>query len=217
MKVVAYIRVSTAKQDLSMDAQRNLIERYAAYREHEVVAFVTDPDVSGKVPIAEREGGGKMLGLLHDGEAHGVIVTKLDRLSRDLPDFASTLGLFRKRGWSIAALDLDIDTATANGEMVANMLINLSQWERRTISERTKTALAELKRQGKPVGRPAVTSLDSDVVNYITMRRGEGARVSVIARELNEAGHTPPTGKQFYPSSVAKLLKRVADAAPQAV
>lgn len=205
MKVVAYIRVSTAKQVLSMDAQRNLIERYAAYREH-------DPDVSGKVPIAEREGGAHLLCLAHDGEAHGVIVTKLDRLSRDLPDFASTLALFRKRGWWIAAPDLDIDTAKPNGEMVANMLINLSRWERRMISERTTTALAELKRQGKPIGRPAATSLDSDVVNYITMRRGEGARVSVVAREINEAGHAPPAGKQFYPSSFAKPSKRVADA-----
>lgn len=214
MKVAAYIRVSTNKQDLSMAAQRDLIERYAAYREHEVVAWITDPDTSGKVPIAKREGGAQMLALLESGEAHGVIVTKLDRLSRDVPDFATTLARFRLNGWTIAALDLDIDTATANGEMIANMVINLSQWERRTISERTKTALAELKRQGKPVGRPSKTDLKGEVVNYITMRRDEGARISQIARELNEAGHTTAHGNRFYPSTVAKLIERVAAHTP---
>ena len=209
MKVIAYLRVSTDRQDLSMDAQRGLIERWAAYRENEIVAWLSDPDVSGKTPIAERDGGREALRLLAAGEADGIVVTKLDRLSRDVADFAATLKQFREKGWTIAALDFDIDTATTNGEMFANMLINLSQWERRTISDRTRAALAELKRQGKPVGRPALMRLDSPEVRYVERARARGESVSSIARELNQLGFKPPKGKQFYPASVAKLFTRL--------
>lgn len=125
-----------------------------------------------------------------DKEADGVVVTKLDRLSRDVANFAGLLKQFRKKGRTVATLDLDIDTATANGEMIAHVLISLAQWERRIMGEQTKGALAELGRQGKHIGKPAITQLHSDLVNYITMRRGEGAGVSLIARELNEAGHS---------------------------
>lgn len=209
MRFIAYLRVSTDKQDISMSAQRDQIERWAAFREHEIVAWLSDPDTSGKLTIAEREGGAQMLDLLKHKKAEGVIVTKLDRLSRNLPDFAATLDDFRAKGWKIAALDMDIDTATANGEMVANMLITLSQWERRTISERTKSALAELKRQGRPVGRPALMALDSPAVRYVERARERGETPSQIARELNALEFKPPKGAQFYPASVTKILKRL--------
>ncbi|WP_109211119.1 MULTISPECIES: recombinase family protein [Microbacterium] len=208
-RIIAYLRVSTDRQDLSMDAQRDLIERWAAYRECQIVAWITDPDVSGRTCIAEREGGAKMLAMLTAKEADGIVVTKLDRLSRDVADFAATLKQFREKGWTIAALDFDIDTATTNGEMFANMLINLSQWERRTISDRTKAALAELKRQGKSVGRPALVPLDAPEVQYIDRARRRGETVSQIAAELNALGFTPPRGKQFYPASVQKLIQRL--------
>lgn len=210
MRVVAYLRVSTDQQDTSMSAQRDLIERWAAYREHDIVAWLSDPDTSGGTGLADREGGREVLRMLHGKEAEGVVVTKLDRLSRDVADFATVLKQFRKKGWSVATLDLDIDTATTNGEMIAHVLMALAQWERRQIGDRTRAALAELKRQGKHIGRPSKTDLRGEVVNYITMRRDEGARISEIARELNEAGHTTSLGNRFYPSTVAKLIERVA-------
>ncbi|PVE67918.1 recombinase family protein [Microbacterium testaceum] len=210
MKVVAYLRVSTDQQDTSMSAQRDLIERWAAYREHDIVAWLSDPDVSGGTGLADREGGREVLRMLSAKEAQGVVVTKLDRLSRDVADFATVLKQFRKKNWSVATLDLDIDTATTNGEMIAHVLMALAQWERRQIGDRTRAALAELKRQGKPYGgRPSKTDLRGEVVNYITMRRDEGAGLSQIARELNEAGHLTSLGNRFYPSTVAKLVERV--------
>lgn len=67
-----------------------------------------------------------------------------------------------------------------------------------------------MKRQGKHIGRPSKTDLRDEVVNYITMRRDEGVRISEIAREVNGAGHTTSLGNRFYPSTTAKLIKRVA-------
>ncbi|MFJ4036803.1 recombinase family protein [Microbacterium sp. NPDC090007] len=114
-----------------------------------------------------------------------------------------------KKGWSVATLDLDM--ATTNGETIAHVLMALAQWERRQIGDRTRAALAELKRQEKPYGgRPSKTDLRGEVVNYITMRRDEGACVSPIARELNEAGHLTSPGNRLYPSTVTKLVERVA-------
>lgn len=213
MRIVAYLRVSTDRQDVSMESQRDLIERWAAYREHEIVAWLSDPDVSGSTALDSREGGAEVLRLLETKQADGLVVTKLDRLSRDVADFATLLKRFRVKGWSVATLDLDIDTATANGEMIAHVLISLAQWERRIIGERTKAALAELKRQGKVLGRPAETPLDGEVARYIAEARARGDRVSHIARELNARGLKPARGKQFYPASVVKLIGRIERAA----
>lgn len=95
--------------------------------------------------------------------------------------------------------------------MIAQVLMALAKWERRQIGERTRAALAELKRHGKPYGgRPSKTDLRGEVVKHITIRRDEGARISQIARELNEAGHTTSLGNRFYPCTVAKLIERVA-------
>lgn len=77
------------------------------------------------------------------GQADALCVAKLDRLSRSLLDFAGLMERSRKRGWSLVALDLGVDTSTPSGEMMASVLATFAQFERRLIGERTRAALAE--------------------------------------------------------------------------
>ncbi len=87
MRVIAHVQVSTDWQDLSMSAQRDLIERWAAYREHDILAWLSDPDTSERKGRAGREGGREVFQMLHSKQAECVVVTKLDGLSRDAADF----------------------------------------------------------------------------------------------------------------------------------
>jgi DNA invertase Pin-like site-specific DNA recombinase len=86
--------------------------------------------------------------------AKALVVAKLDRLSRSLVDFGSIMERARKKGWSLAALDLGVDATTPAGEMIANAMATIAQFERHLIGERTKAALAVRKAQGAKLERP---------------------------------------------------------------
>jgi DNA invertase Pin-like site-specific DNA recombinase len=61
-----------------------------------------------------------------NGEADVLVVSKLDRLSRSLIDFAQTMATAQREGWALVALDLGVDTATPGGEMMANVLASFA-------------------------------------------------------------------------------------------
>jgi DNA invertase Pin-like site-specific DNA recombinase len=76
------------------------------------------------------------------GDADALVVAKLDRLSRSLLDFATLIEQSRKKGWSLIALDIGLDTTTANGRMSTGIVAVLAEWERELIGQRTRDALA---------------------------------------------------------------------------
>src|SRR3954471_3387194 len=91
--VVAYVRVSTDEQADSgagLTAQRAAISAEAARRGWTVIAWHEDAGISGK-SIAGRPGLGAALEAVETGQAAGIVVAKLDRLSRSLADFAGLM------------------------------------------------------------------------------------------------------------------------------
>jgi DNA invertase Pin-like site-specific DNA recombinase len=76
---------------------------------------VADPEDGWTGANTRRPGLTAALDMLARGEADGLVVAKLNRLSRSVADFAGLLRLARKQGWSVVALDLGIDTGTMNG------------------------------------------------------------------------------------------------------
>jgi DNA invertase Pin-like site-specific DNA recombinase len=144
-----------------------------------------------------------------DGRAEALVVAKLDRLSRSVADFARVMETARKGGWALVALDLNIDTPTATGEMMANMLATLTQWERRLIGERTALALAPKRATGVKLGRPV--QVPAEVRQKITRAREAGRSYRAIADDLNARG--TPTGQQgarWYASTVRAAEHRAA-------
>lgn len=89
----------------------------------------------------------------------GIVVAKLDRLSRSVSDFAGVLELARTRKWALVAIDLGVDTSTPTGELVANVMMSVAQWEHRVIGERTSAAMQAAKRQGRHMGRVSAPDL----------------------------------------------------------
>lgn len=155
VKVIGYLRVSTDEQassGLGLEAQRATIAAAAALARGWQVTWIEDAGHSAKT--LKRPGVAQALALLAKGEAHGLVVAKLDRLSRSVKDFAATMDTARKQGWALVALDLGVDTTTPAGELVANVMAAVAQWERRVISVRTVEALAAARERGTRLGRP---------------------------------------------------------------
>jgi hypothetical protein len=91
--VVAYVRVSTGEQaasGLGLDAQRATIAAEADRRGWTIVAWCEDAGASAK-SMAKRPGLAEALGAIEAGTAAGIVVAKLDRLSRSLVDFAGLM------------------------------------------------------------------------------------------------------------------------------
>jgi DNA invertase Pin-like site-specific DNA recombinase len=90
------------------------------------------------------------------------VVAKLDRLSRSLLDFANLMAAARTEGWALVALDLGVDMTTPAGEMIANVLASLAQFERRLIGQRKREGLAAKRSAGVRLARPR--NIGADVV-----------------------------------------------------
>ena len=151
MRLIAYTRVSTRKQaesNLSMEAQRRKCMQFADLHEHQIVASYSDAGASAKT--LERPGLSQVLEMLRAGQADGLLVAKLDRLTRSVMDLGCLLRDYFSDGqYALMCVADSIDTTSATGRLVTHVLMSVSQWEREVIAERTRDAMAELKVQGK--------------------------------------------------------------------
>jgi DNA invertase Pin-like site-specific DNA recombinase len=204
--VIGYTRVSTDEQadsGLGLTAQRHAIQAECD-RRHWTLLAVHEDAVSGKT--MNRPGLVAALDTVDTGRAAGIIVAKLDRLSRSLVDFANLMVRAQTGGWNLVALDLGIDLSTPAGEFMANVIASAAQWERRIIGQRTRDALAVKRAQGQRLGRPSV--LDDHTRARIVAEAETGASLSAIAHRLN-ADNVPTAhgGAQWYASTVRAVLR----------
>lgn len=141
-KAVGYIRVSTDKQvdhGVSLDAQRAKLDAYAALYDLTLVEVIVDAGVSAKT--LDRPGLQRALGMLRKGQVHALLVAKLDRLTRSVEDLGELIRTVFVTGKAdLLSVGEQIDTRTAAGRLVLNVLGSVAQWERETIGERTAEA-----------------------------------------------------------------------------
>lgn len=207
---LGYLRVSTSEQADSgagLEAQRRSILSEAERRGwgEADVRFIEDAGFSGK--DTRRPGLRLALEVLKRGEASGLVVAKMDRLSRSLLDFTSIMAEAQRQGWALIALDCPVDPSTPTGEAMASILATFSQLERRLIGQRTREALAVKRSEGVKLGRPRI--LRDEIVERIVDERARGQTLRAIADGLNvEAVPTAQGGRQWHPSTVRAVLGR---------
>ena len=215
---IAYLRCSTEEQADSragLEAQRAAILAEATRRgwDEADVTFIEDAGFSGK--NLDRPGIGAALDSLRHRKADTLVVSKLDRLSRSLVDFAGLMDRASRERWALIALDLNVDTSTPAGEAMAAMLATFAQFERRLIGERTKSALAAKRAAGVRLGRPRL--IPDEVVARIVSERSSGATLRAIADGLNrDAVPTAMRGRQWWVATVQGVLAQAASSAPSA-
>jgi DNA invertase Pin-like site-specific DNA recombinase len=211
MRVVGYVRVSTAEQADSgagLDAQRRALRDEAVRRGWTLVDVFEDAGASGK-SLSGRPGLKAALEAVESGRADALAVAKLDRLSRSVHDFAGLVARAQKRGWALVALDLGLDMTTPAGGLVANVMASVAEWERRVIAERTRAALAARRAQGVRLGRPR--AMGSEAVERVRELAALGLSSAEIARQLNREGVETPTGRgRWHPPGVRRALRYAA-------
>lgn len=209
MNVIGYLRVSTSEQadsGLGLEAQRFVIEQQALHKEWTITQWAIDDGYTAA--NLSRPAVLQALAQLRSHEADALVVSKLDRLSRSLLDFAGLTERARAEGWAIIALDLGVDMTTPAGEMLANVLASFAQYERRLISQRTKDALQALRARGVRLGRPVAVSARTRAL--IGQWRGAGCTYQAIADALNREGvPTAHGGRAWYPSTVRATLRSI--------
>jgi site-specific DNA recombinase len=236
MIAIGYTRVSTDQQDkegVSMETQCAKIRAsITTHNNWELLEIIDDGGESAK--SLERPGLQRILTMMDAGSIGAVIVAKLDRLTRSVKDLAMLLERFEQNKVVLVSVAESLDTASAAGRLVLNIMISVSQWEREAISERTKEALAFKKKQGervgsvpygfriKPDGRTKVNKHKKTILVELEpepneqtaieeikrlRKRGRGWTTRAIAEELNRKGFTMRGGRTWTFGRVAQILK----------
>lgn len=204
MRVLGYMRVSTEEQGDSragLEAQEAAIRAEVDRREWELVDLRFDIG-SGKT-LRRRDNLGLTLRDLAAGHADALVVAKLDRLSRSILDFAGIMETAAKEEWTVVVLDLGVDTTTPNGELVANIMISMAQWERRIIGDRTKSALKAVRARGTSVGRKS--GVDDETRRLIRTLRGAGLSWGKVAAALTAEGVPTGQGGEWHAATVRRI------------
>ncbi len=226
-RVVGYVRVSTEQQadgGISLEAQRAKLEAYAVAMDLELVAVHVDAGASAKT--LARAGLQTALGALEAGEADGLLVAKLDRLTRSVRDLGDLVERYFASRFSLLSVADSIDTRSAAGRLVLNVLTSVAQWEREATGERTRDALAHLRREGVRLGaeglgwrRLAATDVDgrrlvaTDDAELATLARirelhTEGLTLRAICARLEAEGHETKRGGRWAAKTVRAVLRR---------
>src|SRR5581483_9930816 len=140
-KVVGYVRVSTDKQDVSLESQEEMIRAMGVVKGWELGdndIIVDRDEFSGDM---DRPGLQRVLEGVRSKEITGVIVTKLDRLTSSTRDAIHLIDLFNKKKVTLISLAESLDTKTAMGRFFVRMIASLAELERETIGDRTRTGM----------------------------------------------------------------------------
>lgn len=176
-RVYGYGRVSTADQ--TTDNQRKELEDMG--QELLPQRWFSDT-ISGKVPAKERPQFSKLLERMEVGDL--LLVSKLDRLGRDMIDVLQTLKTLEESGIRVKVKALgDVDLTSAAGKVTVRVLAAVAEMERDLLVERTQAGLARAKAEGKQLGRPSKTSEEDR--QTILARLHAGDTVSQVARDYS--------------------------------
>ena len=169
---VGYARTSTIEQIAGIEAQiRDLIaagcEERHIFREHASA-------------IKKRDGLNKALEFVREGDV--LIVTKLDRLARSMPDLFRIVDILKEKDVSLQILSMNIDTATTNGKFILTVMGAFSEFEREIMLERQREGIEKAKKDGKYAGRrPVPPEIEDAIKNLLAT----GVSKTWIAKKLS--------------------------------
>ena len=193
VRVAIYTRKSTDdgldQEFNSLDAQRQAVEAYVqSQRGQGWVALPEHFDDGGySGATTDRPAFQRLLKDVEDGKVDAVAVYKIDRLSRSLLDFTQLMQLFERRGVTFLSVTQQFSTGTSVGRMTLHLLATFAQFERETISERTRDKMAASRRRGLWVGGRPI--LGYDVVDKrLVVNASEAERVRAIFATYLERG-----------------------------
>ena len=182
-----------------------------------MVDLIVDEGLSAKT--MKREGFQRIVRMIQAGEIDAVIVCKLDRLTRSVRDLADILDLFGKHHVALVSLAESLDTESASGKLVMNIMVAVSQWEREAIGERTRAVLDYKRKKGERLGnipygmkddgngKLVQNDLEQRILTEAWTCRNTLATDTWTADYLNKRGYLTRNGSLWRREYVARILK----------
>lgn len=156
-KIVAiYTRVSTdgqVKDGYGLKEQKERIYKHCEDFEYEVYKLYEEPGVSAK-NTEDRAVFNEMIRDMKKNKFNMIVALKIDRVSRDLIDFLSFMKDVKEYNCDVEFILDKVDTSTASGRMIMNVLGVFAQFERELIIERTIDGIKGAIEEGHYGGRP---------------------------------------------------------------
>jgi site-specific DNA recombinase len=219
-KTIAYLRVSTDKQadkGISLEAQQDKAKAYASLYDLDLVEVIVDAGESAK--SLDRPGLQRALAMLKSGKAEALLVVKLDRLTRSVVDLGKLIETYFAPGKAaLMSVGEQIDTRSAAGRLVLNILASVSQWERETIGERTSAAMQHKQAKGEYIGGETPYGFDlvngeliedeaeQEVIQKAKAYQAEGLSLRKIAAELDKQGIKTRRGSIFAANQIKRMV-----------
>jgi DNA invertase Pin-like site-specific DNA recombinase len=166
---IGYARTSTIEQEAGFEAQLRELESVGCEK-------IFQEQVSS---VARREQLEAAIDYVRDGDT--LVVTKLDRLARSTRHLGEIMDNLSGKGAHLQILDLGMDTGTATGELVVNLIGAIAQFERKMMLERQREGIAKAKSEGKYKGRKPTARAKADEVKRL---KEEGVGATEIANLL---------------------------------
>jgi DNA invertase Pin-like site-specific DNA recombinase len=202
LRVLGYVSVPEVNgDDVAAVAQADAIQRLCEQRGWELLRVMRDVE-NGRRKGLERPGLLYALERIADGEASCLVVSHLERLTRSAADLGRIVEWFEQCHGRLVAIDLRLDTGSAEGRLTARTLIAIGEWEGRRIADRTKKGLAAARARRAITGPPTVDDRPGLKEHIVTLRN-QGMTLQAIADRLNaEQIPTLRGGTKWRPSSV---------------
>lgn len=172
--LIGYARVSTSKQGQSLDTQREALIDAGCDPKH----IYTDT-ISGTK--WQRPGLDDALAYMRPDDT--LVVTRLDRLGRNLAETVNTIADLAERDINVKVLEPALDTSRPADKVVINVMASLAEWERDLLIQRTREGVAHARAQGRVAGpKPKLSNEQAQVAKELL---DGGKSVSAVARTFN--------------------------------
>ena len=156
--LIGYARTSTVDQQAGFEAQLVELNTYGCERtfQEQVSAVATRTQLEAAIDM------------LREGDK--LIVTKLDRLARSVAHMGDLLEQIEAKGAGLVILSMGnerVDTSTATGKLILNMMVSVAQFEREMMKERQVEGIKRAKAEGKYKGRVPTAMRQADKVKAL--------------------------------------------------
>ncbi len=219
--VAIYIRVSTNHQidKDSLPLQREELINYAKYVLN-IEDYEVFEDAGFSAKNTDRPGYQKMMKLVRTGVFSHILVWKLDRISRNLLDFAAMYDELKRLGVTFISKNEQFDTSSAMGEAMLKIILVFAELERKMTSERVTATMLSRAANGKwnggrvPYGYSydfeerffSICADEQKVALLMCDLYESSSSLLFVSRKLNEMGYRTRAGNLWSPVPVRKIL-----------